>query len=50
LEKLIKQLILDLGENPEREGLLRTPHRVAKSLKFLTKGYHEDPIKRSIEN
>ena len=32
-----------LGENPEREGLQRTPHRVGKSLQFLTKGYKEDP-------
>ena len=32
-----------LGENPEREGLVRTPHRVGKSLQYLTKGYKEDP-------
>lgn len=36
--------ILDiLGENSEREGLIKTPHRVGKAMQFLTKGYHEDP-------
>jgi GTP cyclohydrolase I len=39
----VKDLLTELGEDADREGLLRTPFRVAKSLKFLTKGYHEDP-------
>ncbi len=42
---LVKQLLIELGEDPEREGLLKTPERVAKSLMFLTKGYSETPQK-----
>jgi GTP cyclohydrolase I len=41
-EELIHELLLQLGENPRREGLLKTPSRVAASLQFLTKGYTED--------
>lgn len=43
IEKLIHELLSELGENPEREGLKLTPSRVAKSLLFLTQGYRQDP-------
>jgi GTP cyclohydrolase I len=43
LEERIREMLRDLGEDPGREGLLRTPARVAKSFEFLTMGYREDP-------
>jgi GTP cyclohydrolase I len=39
---LVRQLLVELGEDPDREGLLRTPERVAKALAFLTYGYRSD--------
>ena len=42
-EDLIRELIVRLGENPEREGLGRTPARVHKAFEYLTRGYQEDP-------
>ena len=39
-----KEILRLLGENPEREGLLRTPIRVAKAIQFLTQGYNIDPV------
>ena len=40
LKELIKNLLHEIGEDPSREGLQRTPDRVEKSLKFLTSGYN----------
>jgi GTP cyclohydrolase I len=40
--RLVRQLLVELGENPDREGLRRTPRRVAESLEFLTGGYRSN--------
>ena len=42
LEKITEQLLKSIGEDPTREGLLKTPQRVAKSWEFLSQGYKED--------
>src|SRR6187549_1789987 len=42
MQELIRQLLVELGEDPAREGLVRTPLRVEKALKFLTSGYDAD--------
>jgi len=39
-----KNIIQDLGENTEREGLVKTPERAAKAMQFLTQGYNQDPV------
>ena len=44
IEPLVENLLKELGEEPGRDGLLRTPRRVAKSMRFLTQGYQQDPI------
>ena len=49
IKDLTKQLLVELGENPDREGLLQTPHRVAKAWGFLSQGYRQD-IKTLINN
>jgi len=41
-EDLVTEMIVRIGEDPEREGLLRTPERVAKSYEFLTQGYRQE--------
>src|SRR5262249_18806694 len=43
IEELTHELLLRLGEDPERDGLVRTPERMAKALQFLTRGHQEDP-------
>jgi GTP cyclohydrolase I len=42
-EELVREMLTRLGEDAEREGLLRTPQRVEKAMEYLTKGYHETP-------
>src|ERR1700677_846139 len=41
----VREILGDLGENPERDGLKRTPERFEKALRFLTSGYQQDPEK-----
>lgn len=42
MKNLYKELIMQIGEDPQREGLLKTPERAAEAFKFLTKGYKQD--------
>jgi len=42
MQELVRQLLAELGEDPAREGLLNTPRRVEKALRFLTSGYTAD--------
>jgi GTP cyclohydrolase I len=44
-QELLRELLLRLGEDPDRDGLVRTPERMQKSLEFLTRGYQQDPDK-----
>jgi GTP cyclohydrolase I len=42
IEDIVRALLTELGEDPQRDGLRETPRRVAKSMAFLTSGYHTD--------
>lgn len=44
-QDLLREILLRLGEDPTRDGLVRTPERMQKSLEYLTKGYEQDPDK-----
>jgi len=43
VEEAVRVILRHCGEDPAREGLARTPSRVAKAFEFLTSGYDEDP-------
>jgi len=43
IEQSVTDVLRRLGEDPEREGLVKTPERVARALEYLTKGYSENP-------
>lgn len=42
VERCVRDLLVEIGEDPDREGLAHTPHRVAQTLAYLTSGYHVD--------
>jgi GTP cyclohydrolase IA len=42
-QELLRELLVRLGEDPERDGLIRTPERMQKALEHLTRGYREEP-------
>ena len=43
MQELTRDLLIKIGEDPEREGLKNTPERFEKAIRFLTSGYHQDP-------
>ena len=42
VESLVRQLLIEIGEEPDRDGLIKTPKRIAETLEFLTSGYQKD--------
>jgi len=42
IQELVRELIRELGEDPDRQGLVETPRRVEETLRFLTSGYQQD--------
>jgi GTP cyclohydrolase I len=44
IERLVAQMLKELGEDSGRDGLLRTPSRVARAMRFFTQGYEQDPV------
>lgn len=45
MEGYVEGILKELGEDPSRDGLIRTPSRVAKAMRFFTQGYNQDPVK-----
>ena len=43
IEDHVRKILKHMGEDPDREGLLKTPYRVARAFEYLTKGYQQDP-------
>jgi len=43
VQELVRELLAELGEDPNRNGLLKTPRRVAEAWEYLTRGYRQDP-------
>jgi len=43
VRELVRELLVELGEDPDREGLRKTPYRVAEAWEYLTRGYRRDP-------